>query len=239
MIDDSAKVVSNIEKDLENSKYYSGFEQQLLNFCCNQSQLAVPVQYLNSQIHELSSFLSVHGIITSTADSTIPGQQLNADDLPYQSRLLKIRRHYNHALEQLAKAQSECQAKSERSTSTASGGSNLLQYLENCAADSQQKFWLYQKYTILKMTAEAVTKLRSAHVPARRRRNLRPHATSVLEEWFTKHRTNPYPSEMEKDQLAKRALISVKQVNNWFSNKRNRSGFTQGKKEAGSVHVNT
>ncbi|OQS53491.1 HD-1 [Ecytonucleospora hepatopenaei] len=43
---------------------------------------------------------------------------------------------------------------------------------------------------------------------------------SVLEESFSRDR---YPSETEKVRIAELCLISLKQVNNWFTNKRNRT----------------
>ncbi len=54
----------------------------------------------------------------------------------------------------------------------------------------------------------------------RQRRNFSKIATEALNEYFYSHLSNPYPSEEEKEELARQCGISVAQVNNWFGNKR-------------------
>ena len=55
-------------------------------------------------------------------------------------------------------------------------------------------------------------------------------AVDILNEWFDEHISHPYPQMEEKERLAKRGNISVKQVNAWFSNRRNRSQNTKPKR---------
>ena len=52
-------------------------------------------------------------------------------------------------------------------------------------------------------------------------------AKNVLNQWYEDHITNPYPSEEEKQLLAKHCGITVSQVKSWFANKRNRSNNTK------------
>ena len=55
-------------------------------------------------------------------------------------------------------------------------------------------------------------------------------AVDILNEWFDEHVNNPYPQAEEKERLANLGNISVKQVNAWFSNRRNRSQNTKPKR---------
>ena len=55
-------------------------------------------------------------------------------------------------------------------------------------------------------------------------------AVDILNEWFDDHLSHPYPQMEEKERLAKRGNISIKQVNAWFSNRRNRSQNTKPKR---------
>jgi hypothetical protein len=55
-------------------------------------------------------------------------------------------------------------------------------------------------------------------------------AVDILNEWFDEHLSHPYPQMEEKERLAKRGNITVKQVNAWFSNRRNRSQNTKPKR---------
>ena len=51
-----------------------------------------------------------------------------------------------------------------------------------------------------------------------------------MNEYFNDHLNNPYPSQSEKENLARLGGISVKQVTAWFSNRRNRSQNTKPKR---------
>jgi len=54
----------------------------------------------------------------------------------------------------------------------------------------------------------------------KRRRNLSKNATEILEHWFKSHLPKPYPTDEEKDQLARECSLSLVQINHWFGNKR-------------------
>ena len=63
-----------------------------------------------------------------------------------------------------------------------------------------------------------------------RKHQLPDQAVDVMNEWFDDHVNNPYPTIEEKERMAQRGGISVKQVNAWFSNRRNRSQNTKPKR---------
>ena len=53
-----------------------------------------------------------------------------------------------------------------------------------------------------------------------RNRRFSKHIISVLEDSF---KDDPYPNESEKERIAIQCQLSMRQVNNWFTNKRNRT----------------
>ncbi|ORX61495.1 Homeodomain-like protein [Hesseltinella vesiculosa] len=56
----------------------------------------------------------------------------------------------------------------------------------------------------------------------RRRGNLPKAVTAILREWLAEHKKHPYPTEDEKDYLAKRTGLTLNQISNWFINARRR-----------------
>ena len=54
-------------------------------------------------------------------------------------------------------------------------------------------------------------------------RHFTPRVTAILNSWFEKNRSSPYPSEEEKEQLARATKLTVKQIRYWFANKRTRT----------------
>ena len=56
---------------------------------------------------------------------------------------------------------------------------------------------------------------------------------SILDQWFEEHTERPYPNKKQKEDLAKRCNITVKQITTWFNNKRYRSNCTKTKKGKG------
>jgi len=65
---------------------------------------------------------------------------------------------------------------------------------------------------------------------SRRHQQLPEEAVDIMNEWFTEHINNPYPTQIEKERLADECKITIKQVTAWFSNRRNRSQYTKPKR---------
>lgn len=74
------------------------------------------------------------------------------------------------------------------------------------------------------MAADKPERRGTARKKGTRRGTLHPEAKSVLKAWMFSpaHFAHPYPSEDEKEQLAREAGIEVKQLSNWFTNARKR-----------------
>ena len=53
-------------------------------------------------------------------------------------------------------------------------------------------------------------------------RNFARWKKNLLLNWLKEHREEPYPSEAEKEELAKTCQLSVIQICNWFTNARKR-----------------
>lgn len=63
-----------------------------------------------------------------------------------------------------------------------------------------------------------------------RKHQLPDLAVDIMNEWFDEHQHNPYPQMHEKEMMAQRGGITIKQVTAWFSNRRNRSQNTKPKR---------
>jgi len=70
-----------------------------------------------------------------------------------------------------------------------------------------------------------------------RRSKLPLKSVSMLRQWFSAHVAHPYPTEMEKLQLADEAQLTVKQTTNWFTNTRKRFWQPYVKKKSLAKHV--
>ena len=55
-----------------------------------------------------------------------------------------------------------------------------------------------------------------------RRFSLTNDSKRLLKHWFNEHIEHPYPTQREKEALAKTASLSLKQINDWFTNYRKR-----------------
>jgi len=69
---------------------------------------------------------------------------------------------------------------------------------------------------------EAMEKLQTSNMPKRRRGNLPKEATSVFKKWFDDHSSHPYPTDEEKQELARITGTGQQQITNWFINHRKR-----------------
>ncbi|CAG8799449.1 7681_t:CDS:2, partial [Racocetra persica] len=58
--------------------------------------------------------------------------------------------------------------------------------------------------------------------PKKRRGNLPKATTALLKDWLAKHKKHPYPTEEEKQGLAKETMLNLQQISNWFINARRR-----------------
>ncbi|KAJ3450878.1 homeobox protein [Anaeramoeba flamelloides] len=56
----------------------------------------------------------------------------------------------------------------------------------------------------------------------KRRENLSKKSILILKKYFYKNFDNPYPSKSRKQELATKTGLTIKQVNNWFTNARRR-----------------
>ena len=54
-------------------------------------------------------------------------------------------------------------------------------------------------------------------------RHFTPRVTAILNSWFETNKSSPYPSEEEKEKLARDTRLTVKQIRYWFANKRTRT----------------
>jgi hypothetical protein len=57
---------------------------------------------------------------------------------------------------------------------------------------------------------------------SRGRKSLNEAATKVLTDWIVEHQEDPYPTQSEKEMLARHAGLTVKQVVDWLTNTRKR-----------------
>ncbi|KAF7638094.1 PBC domain-containing protein [Meloidogyne graminicola] len=93
--------------------------------------------------------------------------------------------------------------------------------------DTQAMIWnCNNKFTKLrievkKSTCQAAIALNEKHATnPRKRRNFCKNVVQILNNYYQEHISNPYPSDDDKTELAKKTGITVSQVSNWFGNKR-------------------
>lgn len=92
-----------------------------------------------------------------------------------------------------------------------------LRAIRHCLEDSQMSHTGPMMAPVLVPPQLATPALEHAHElskPAHRRHNHRAEQKKVLREWFDKHALDPYPSNEEKVELAQKAYMDVKQVEN-------------------------
>lgn len=96
-----------------------------------------------------------------------------------------------------------------------------------------------QRQTIQSSPTQGTTATRGGK-SAKKRSPQKPSRTvwdssklDILNKWYDEHSDKPYPTKKEKEELAKRCKMNVKQVSTWFNNKRYRSNCTLTKKGKG------
>merc|ERR1739844_262087 len=91
----------------------------------------------------------------------------------------------------------------------------------DCMVQIINKKFTFIQIQLKQSTCEAVMILKSRFLDARRKRkNFGKKASELLHEYFYTNLANPYPSDEVKEELARKAGITVSQVSNWFGNKR-------------------
>ena len=71
----------------------------------------------------------------------------------------------------------------------------------------------------------------STHQVKKKRPNLPSQAKAILSDWFRNHVDNPYPNQIEKQELSNRTGLSLQKVDNWFINERSRKWDNYRKRE--------
>ncbi|XP_048752582.2 uncharacterized protein LOC125664086 [Ostrea edulis] len=98
--------------------------------------------------------------------------------------------------------------------------------------DRQRSHLTSRVYSSLQLLKISIEKLPdNPHTVRPRSRQLNSKATSIMSNWFEKNLHHPYPTDEQKEMLARQGGISVAQVKAWFANKRNRTSNTKPKKQ--------
>lgn len=77
----------------------------------------------------------------------------------------------------------------------------------------------------------------SGEIIKKRRSKLPLKAVLILRQWLSDHVQMPYPSDIEREQLAQSTGLTIKQVQNWFTNTRKRFWSPWVRKSFRSSHV--
>jgi len=175
------------------------------------------------QLMRLDNMLVAEGIQgpEKASPHTPPSSGTKIMDSEYNEKLSKIRGIYQQEMEKYDQACNEftthvmnlLREQSRTRPITPKEIEKMVQIIHKKFKDIQIQ--------LKQSMCEAVMILRSRFLDSRRkRRNFSKPASEVLNEYFYAHLNNPYPSEEVKEELAKKAGISISQVNNWFGNKR-------------------
>ena len=181
-------------------------------------------EHSQTQLIRLDNMLEAEGIIDKGGDTPYKNSNSgmiieNSDD--FVSKLNEIREIYS---------QEEVKINQELNIFPMHV-SNILQQQSELRPITQSEIEFMQKivhrkYSMLHIhlkqkTCEATMVLRTKCLDARRRRrNFSKKASDILNEFFFANVRHPYPSEEDKQELAKKCGITVSQVCNWFGNKR-------------------
>ncbi|BHF63392.1 hypothetical protein SprV_0200638400 [Sparganum proliferum] len=86
----------------------------------------------------------------------------------------------------------------------------------------------------LTLTSTPIQPSRSSKL-RRSAKPLNPLAVQIMEGWYTAHQDYPYPSQNDKQLLARAGEISTQQVSSWFANRRSRRQNTRPKQKIRKV----
>jgi pre-B-cell leukemia transcription factor 1 len=176
---------------------------------------------------DLDNILIAEGIIISeksgvegaAAQSFQPGNVIKHRD--YKAKLALIRQIYHQEFENYEHA---CNRFTTLMLNILQEQSQIrpitIKEMRRMVQIVQRKFVTIQMQ-LKQSTCEAIMVLRSRFLDGRRRRhNFAQQATEILNEYFYLHLSFPYPSQKDKEELARKCGITVSQVSNWFGNKR-------------------
>jgi hypothetical protein len=181
-----------------------------------------------NQMIRLDNMLTAEGIIKHDEDKSLEHKVMpNESNLvdegqdDYRIKLIQIRSIYN---------QEEIKINEELNIFPRHV-SNILRQQSEIRPITYREIDLMQnvvnkKYLVLHVhlkqrTCEAIMVLKAKCLDARRKRkNFSKRASEILNEFFLANVKHPYPSEEDKQELAKKCGITVSQVCNWFGNKR-------------------
>ncbi len=147
---------------------------------------------------------------------------------PYVKKLTGLKSYYQRKVEDILKRQKDDVGDQVQSAVNYDLKSALVDVIINSNYDE-----LFLK--LKQKVAKTLLGLKARYEPTSKtkRRQLNPKATKILNEWFEEHIKNPYPTNSEKDIIAKHCKITVGQVSNWFNNKRSRVKKEKSKKGKG------
>uniref|UniRef100_A0A914CX56 Homeobox domain-containing protein n=1 Tax=Acrobeloides nanus TaxID=290746 RepID=A0A914CX56_9BILA len=172
------------------------------------------------ELTKLDNLLTAQEIIGPATNTPI-STEIGGDPVIYQEKFVQVRQTY----------QKEMQNYEQHCNEFTSHVHALLRdqkqirpisenEIENVVETIKKKFSGIQKH-LKQSTCENVMLLKNRFFDARRkRRNFNRQATEILNGYFESHVSNPYPSDAEKEELARQCQITVSQVSNWFGNKR-------------------
>ena len=181
-----------------------------------------------NQMIRLDNMLTAEGIIKREEDKSsehkvMPNESHLVDEghADYRTKLIQIRSIYNQEQTKI----------NEELNIFPRHVSNILRQQSEIRPITYREIDLMQnivnkKYLVLHVhlkqrTCEAIMVLKARCLDARRkRRNFSKKASEILNEFFLANVKHPYPSEEDKQELAKKCGITVSQVCNWFGNKR-------------------
>ncbi|XP_044593209.1 homeobox protein extradenticle-like [Cotesia glomerata] len=173
------------------------------------------------QLIRLDHMLKAEGITDEKVGAASEAGADSIENAEYRAKLAQIRQYY---YEQLDKYNQSLNDFTSHVVTLLRQHSNIrpitAEEVDNISRIIRRKF-LSVQIQLKQIICEAVMILKSRFLDARRkRRNFSKQASDVLNDYFYEHLSNPYPSDDDKEELARQCGITVSQVSNWFGNKR-------------------